>query len=155
MEKIDVKPIPQPDFEGDWFFNTNETYAPGAWENMIKHGVIAAYGYGEATTKAKMDMPSRGDRVFFYVNRKGIIAAGKVAEEISEQGNGIFNKDTKGDEYHRKVNWLVKVPVDKAISASDVSALGYNLPVRCTIGRWNDSKCAEDVANLLKNMEKE
>ena len=141
MEKIDVKPIPQLGFEGDWFFNSNETYAPGAW------------GYGEAITKAKMDLPARGDRVFVYVNRKGIIAAGKVAEEISEQGSGIFNKNTNGDEYHRKVDWLVKVPVKRAVSASDVSTFGYNLPVRCTIGRWNDSKVAERVADLLKNRE--
>lgn len=156
MDKIDVQPISKPEgFDGDWFFNSNETYAPGAWENMIKRGVIAAYGYGEATTKAKMDMPTAGDRVFIYVNGKGIIAAGNVAEEISEQGNGIFDKNTEGDEYHRKVNWLVKAPVERAISASDVSALGYNLPVRCTIGRWAASKVAEKVANLLKNAEKE
>ena len=155
MEKIDVQPISKSGcFDGDWFFNSNETNASGAWKNMIKHSVIAAYGYGEATTKAKMDMPAAGDRVFVYVNKYGIIATGKVIEEVSEQGADIFNKNTMGDEYHRAVEWLGKVPVEKAISTSDVSALGYNLPVRCTIGRWNDSKAAEEVANLLQTREK-
>ena len=152
IDKIEVQPVSQSgSFDGDWFFNSNETYAPGAWERMIEHGVIAAYGYGEATTKAKMDMPAKGDRVFVYVNRKGIIAAGKVAEDMSEQGSGVFDKSTEGDEYHRKVNWLVEVPIENAVSASEVSALGYNLPVRCTIGRWNDLKRAEDVVKLLKS----
>ncbi|MCH8822749.1 MAG: hypothetical protein IH984_04500 [Planctomycetes bacterium] len=155
MDKIDVQPIPKTiKFDGDWFFNTNETHSTGAWKNMIERGVIAAYGYGEATTKMKMDMPATGNRVFVYVNRKGIIAAGNITEEISEQGLGMFNKDTNGDEYHRAVDWITKVPVEKAISSAEVSKLGYNMPVRCTIGQWNDSKIAELVVSELKKREK-
>ncbi len=33
------------EWQGDWFFNTNETHASGANRNMFDEGVIAIYGY--------------------------------------------------------------------------------------------------------------
>lgn len=151
IDKIEIEPISySATFEGDWFFNSNESHSPGAWKNMIDHNVIAACKYGKQITKYKMDKPAAGDRVFVYVNGKGIVAAGKVLEEVSGQGSGIFNKDTEGDEFHRKVEWLVTVPIDDSISSAEVSELGYNLPVRCTIAQWNDGKVAEKVIARLK-----
>jgi hypothetical protein len=116
---------------------------------MIKDEVIAAWGYGEAITKAKMDMPDAGNRVFVYVNGRGIIAAGEVIGDVSERGTNIFGEDPKGDEFHRKVKWLATVQPDQAIKIAEVSQMGYNMPVRCTIGRWNDSRVAERVEKKL------
>lgn len=151
INKIDVEPIVNIyTSSGDWFFNTNETNYIGAWKNMIKHNVIAACFYGKMTTKGKMDKPAKGDRVFVYLNGKGIIAVGKVIDDVSEQGKDIFNVDTEGDEYHRKVEWLAKVSEKDAITISDVSTIGYNMPVRNTIGQWSNTEVADKVLNFLK-----
>jgi len=154
IDKIDVEPISRLGmFNGDWFFNTNETNYIGAWRNMLERNVVAACLYGKAITKAKMDKPAKGDRIFAYLNGRGIIAVGRVTEDVSKPGQDIFNVNTNGDEYHREVEWLARVPKKNAIGISKVSSLGYNMPVRCTIGQWSDSEVAEKVLNLLREQE--
>ena len=53
-------------WRGDWFFNTNETHAPGAWIRMLEQDRIAIFGY--ANGPANLEGTSVGQRVFAYVN---------------------------------------------------------------------------------------
>jgi hypothetical protein len=66
---------------------------------------------------------------------------------MSGDANGYVSsgRDTVSDEKFR---------LAKAISASDVSALGHNLPLRHTLARWSDSKVAEEVARILESRAK-
>src|SRR5450755_2317544 len=83
---IDIEPLPkiqtpaQPSsmsapspWGGDWSFNTNETYAPGAYVKMFEQGVIAIYGYETGPENLRGSKP--GERVLAFVNRKGVMAA--------------------------------------------------------------------------------
>ena len=56
------------EWQGDWFFNTNETNAPNAYQKMFDQGVIAISGY--ETGAANLTGSAKGQRVFAYVNRK-------------------------------------------------------------------------------------
>lgn len=150
IQKIEVEPL---DFygtwAGDWFFNTDETHSSGAWKKMLDQSVIAAFGYGAGLTRHKMDLPNKGDRVFAYVNGYGFIAIGTVIEDESFHSETIFAK-TKDDEFHRKVQWLHQVPLDKAVTAKESTQLGYNLPIRCTIGKMYHGKVAGLIAQELE-----
>lgn len=143
--KIDVMPIVSTKWAGDWFFNSNETFGKDAYSKMIASNVIAAYGYGPTITEHKMNLPAMGERVFMYVNGKGILAVGKVLANSAIQSDTVFGQ-VPGDEYHRAVCWTHKVEPSRAISSSECSRWGYNLPVRCTIGKMSDNR----VANLIE-----
>ena len=150
ITKIDVEPLLyQPTWAGDWFFNTDETHLPGAWEKMREHNVIADFGYGHAKSKHKMDLPRQGDRVFAYMNGYGILGVGRVEEEESYAASTVFQQ-SEGDEFHRKVSWSATVPREQAVRAQEVSQWGYNLPVRCTIGGMSNSKVADIIARELE-----
>lgn len=150
--KIDVVPIvTNKEWSGDWFFNSNETNAPNAFEKMIPLNVIAAYGYGPPTTEYKMNLPAKGQRVFMYVNGKGIVAVGKVLEDSATQEKTVFNDD---DEYHRKVCWTHTVKPTSAIKSSECSQWRYHLPVRCVIGKISDHRVADIIEKELIEREK-
>ncbi len=154
IQKIDVEPIvPTAVWAGDWFFNSDETHAPGAYAKMLEQGVIAACGYGHTKTRHKMALPGKGERVFMFVNRIGIVAAGEVTEDEPVQAMTVFG--TEGDdEYHRKVKWLYTVPNDSAVTTTESSQWGYNLPIRCTIGRMSSGKVAGIIGHELKKRSK-
>ena len=57
---MDIAPLPKiqsqgedvsaEKWQGDWIFNTNETYAPNAYRKMFDQGVIAIHGYETGAT---------------------------------------------------------------------------------------------------------
>lgn len=112
-------------WEGDWFFNTNETNYPGAYKKMFEQNVIAIQGYENGPSN--LEGSNEGERVFAYVNRKGILAVGHVDNGIVIPGNTIFNGDK---EFHLKVKWEISVVGEAGVTNSQVSEQSYNLPVR-------------------------
>jgi len=148
--KIDVMPIvSNAEWRGDWFFNSAETYAPNAFQSMIDLATIAAFGYGPERTEHKMNLPAQGERVFMFVTGRGIIAVGRVLEDQAVQRDTVFgNRD--GDEYHREVRWSYSVAPDEAVTASQCSDWGYNLPVRCVIARIANHHVADLIERTLK-----
>lgn len=137
---------------GHWFFNTNETYAPGAYERMFEKGVIAIYGYDNKGEN--LEGSERGQIVFAYVNEQGLRALGEVIDPAVRQAQGIFfEKDgnPSPEEYHVAVNWKIILPKEKAISASEASRLGYSLPVRGVFGRLHRGSLAKRLEEELRN----
>jgi hypothetical protein len=154
MQKIEVDPIVLPgEWAGDWFFNTDEKHKPGAYEKMLAQSVIADFGYGHAKSKHKMDLPAQGERVFAYVNTIGIIAVGQVVGEESRSADTVFNR-TDGDEYHREVEWKAVVDLTDAVTPQEATEWGYNLPIRCTIGKMGNGRVAGIVARELHKRSK-
>jgi hypothetical protein len=79
---------------GHWIFNTNETYAPGAYSRMFEKNVAAVYGYTNGP--ANLEGASVGDVVLAYVNQQGIRAAGVVFDTPDvTPGSGIFLDTTR------------------------------------------------------------
>lgn len=147
VRQIDVEPLPLKwGWEGDWFFNTNETYGKGAYKKMVEHAVIAVYGYTDA--KERLDRPSPGDRVFMYVNNIGIIGAGNISDEESFPSGDVFGQKTDR-EYHRKLVNLKTVSPKSAIRAAEVSQMGYILPVRSTLCKIYNPTVAKTVAEEI------
>jgi len=132
---LEIEPLPKPlpeggpgaaEWRGDWFFNTNETNAPGAYRKMFDQGVIAIYGY--ETGPENLTGSIAEQRVFAYVNRKGILAVGRIVNGQVVSGSSVFGGER---EFHVKVNWETIVADDKGITNKEVQQThGYNLPVR-------------------------
>ena len=136
-------------FQGDWRFNTDEAETPGkgAYLLMLQQSCIAAWGkvydaYG------KLAEPLPGHRVFFYVNKVGIVAKATFTTSGPFGSNSIFGKETEG-EFHRSVTDLVK-PQNGPLSHTFIyEQTGYYLPV---IGRAIcriDSVAAVKIARLF------
>lgn len=150
IQKIDVEPIVyRGKWAGDWLVNTNEENHEGAYKKMLKQSVIAACGFGLHETKRKMDLPSKRERVFAYLNGYGIIAVGQVEDNKTEQETSVFGRKDK-DEFHRKVSWTAIVDLSNAVATRESSQWGYNLPVRGTISRMYNAKVAELIAQELE-----
>ena len=75
---LEIEPLPvvnwpegntATEWQGDWFFNTNETYGPGAYRKVFDQGVIAVFGYESGP--ANLAGSKKGERVFAYVNQRG------------------------------------------------------------------------------------
>lgn len=135
---------------GHWIFNTNETYAPGAFEKMFSQGVIAIYGYQNGPRN--LEGASENQRVFAYVNGQGIRALGNITDPIVKKGEGIFideNGKQQPDEYHVIVKWEVILPPQKALSNREASAIGYNLPVRTVFGRLHRGQLAKRLEDEI------
>jgi hypothetical protein len=148
-ERIPTEPITrQKGWDGDWFFNTNETHTKGAYQHMISKSVIALFGYDPGKGEAKLRRPSEGDWVFAYVNQKGIIAAGTILDDGPAPGIGVFGEGAK-HEFHRRVKWDYITDVSNAINNSTVSGWGYNLPVRETICKIYDPVIAQRLRQEL------
>lgn len=148
VRQIDVEPLPQEwGWEGDWFFNTNETYGKGAYKKMIEQAVIAVYGYHDG--KERLDKPSPGNRVFMYVNNIGIIGKGLIAGEETFSSGGVFDK--KDDrEFHRTLVDLKVLSGKSAIKSADVSQMGYNLPVRSTLCKIYNPTVAKWISEEIE-----
>ena len=94
---LEIEPLPRvplagenvvAEWRGDWFFNTNETNAPDAYRKMFKQGVIAIYGYENGA--ANLTGSAEGQRVFAYVNRKGMLAVGSIVDGQTISGHTRF-----------------------------------------------------------------
>ena len=142
---LEIEPLPRvplagenvvAEWRGDWFFNTNETNAPDAYRKMFEQGVIAIYGYENGA--ANLTGSAEGQRVFAYVNRKGILAVGSIIDGQTISGHTVFGEE---QEFHVKVEWETIVADDKGVQNREVRQnYDYNLPVRnvfCGIYRHN------------------
>ena len=113
-------------WQGDWFFNTNETHAAGAYMNMFEQGVIAIYGYENGPDNLEGTEP--GQRVFAYVNAHGILACGRVIDGQVVPGDTVFGEEL---EFHLRVEWETVVPDRLGVTTSQVrQRFGKGLPVR-------------------------
>ena len=142
---LEIEPLPKVqavgesvvgEWQGDWFFNTNETYAPGAYLKMFDHSVIAIYGYEDGPVN--LEGSATGQRVFAYVNKKGVLAVGHIVNGQVVAGNTVFNEDR---EFHVKVEWETIVDDDKGVTNGEVRQnYAHGLPVRnvfCGMSRHN------------------
>lgn len=140
---LEIEPLPKvqvagenvmAEWQGDWFFLTNETHAPGAYRKMFDQSVIAIGGYENGP--ANLEGSTAGERVFAYVNVKGILAVGRIIDGQPVSGNTVFGWER---EFHVKVDWETIVADDRGVKKQKVSQeLNYNLPVRnvfCRIPR--------------------
>jgi hypothetical protein len=147
IEKIDVDPVEAKGvWQGDWSFNTNERYCPGAYVKMLRNGVIAVSGY--LNTEEKLNGPRTGDRIFAYLNGRGIIAAGRIGDALAYPSGAIF-KELKNHEHNRKVQWETVVKVDRAIKPAEVSAWNYNYPSLPTLCKIYNGEVAQKIAREL------
>ena len=114
------------DWQGDWIFNTNEKHAPGAYRKMFKQNVIAIYGY--PTGPYPLEGTEAGQRVFAYVNKRGILACGRVVDGQVLPGDTVFGEKR---EYHLRVEWETRVPDDCGVTNAEVrQKFDKWLPVR-------------------------
>ncbi|MFZ0962514.1 MAG: hypothetical protein WAO35_16585 [Terriglobia bacterium] len=149
IEKIDVDPMVSgrdEKWKGDWSFNTNERYCPGSYKKMLKDGVIAVSGYWN--TKEKLNGPRRGDRIFAYLNGKGIIAVGRMGDAPAYPSGAVFN-ELKNREHNRKVAWET-VALNNAITPAEVSKWGYNYPSLPTLCKIGNAKVADKIAKEME-----
>lgn len=149
VKQIEVEPLSFGGiWKGDWFFNTNETYAPGAYKKMLKNNCIAIYGYDNP--KEILSGPNTGDRVYYYRNGMGIIAVAEIDDDIKST-DIIFNQKTN-NEYIRMVKNLISLSDgESGISSAEVKRMGYNLPVRSTLCKIYNAKVAEMLHREIKD----
>ncbi|HWE97802.1 MAG TPA: hypothetical protein VG269_27855 [Tepidisphaeraceae bacterium] len=132
----------------DWFFNTNETHSKNAFHQMLAQSAIALYGYPKGVGEKKLQRPLRGDRVFVFVNEKGIVAVGRFSDNDVLASKGIFHLGADR-EFRRQVRWQCVVNADRAVSCATVAELGYRLPVRCTVGEIDDDSIGDRIEKIL------
>lgn len=149
ISKIDIQPIiPKGGWSGDWFFNTNETYNKGTYTNMFEQSVVAVWGYPNG--QEFLNRPKPSERVFAYINGRGITAVGKFGEKDAFPSGSVFSRENE-QEFHRHVTWETIVEPDKAVKPAESSQWGYNLPVRSTLCRMYHKTIAQKIAvELIK-----
>ena len=139
------------DWHGDWFFNTNETYAPGAYSKMFDQGVIAIYGYPNGPVNLEGSIA--GQRVFAYVNVKGILACGRIVDGSVIHGHTVFDEDK---EFHVKVEWETIVADDQGIKNAEIRRkFDRSLPVRNVFCGLHRSQMADWIADELQRRKHE
>ena len=137
------------EWQGDWFFNTNETYAPDAYRKMFDQGVIAIYGYENGSYN--LTGSDKDQRVFAYVNKKGILAVGRIVDGQVVPGNTVFSEDR---EFHVKVEWETIVADDKGITNGEVrQKYDHGLPVRNVFCGMYRHDIADWIADDLQRRE--
>ena len=133
-------------WQGDWFFNTNETNAPDAYRKMFDQGVIAIYGYQNGPSN--LTGSDEDQRVFAYVNRKGILAVGRIVDGQAVPGVTVFNEE---NEFHVKVDWKTIVADDKGVTNQEVRQNhDHNLPVRNVFCGMSRHDVADWIADELQ-----
>ena len=152
---LEIEPLPKVqgvgesdvgEWQGDWLFNTNETYAPGAYQKMFRQGVIAIYGYENGS--ANLEGSAAGQRVFAYVNKKGILAVGRIVDGQVFSDKTVFSEDR---EFHMKVKWETIVADDKGVTNGEVlQNYGHGLPVRNVFCRISRHSMADWIADELQ-----
>ncbi|MGI9043936.1 MAG: hypothetical protein ACR2GK_07390 [Gemmatimonadaceae bacterium] len=137
---------------GHWIFNTNESYAPGAYQRMFERNVAAIYGYPNGPQN--IEGARKDDLVLAYVNQQGLRAVGRVVDGHVASGEGVF-LDASGaqqpGEFHLAVRWEALVNPAHAISAREASTtFGYILPVRSVFGKLHHGKRAAALEKELR-----
>ena len=113
---------------------------------MFEQGVIAIYGYESGP--ANLTGTQKGERVFAYVNQKGILAMGTISDSQVVPGSTIFGEDA---EFHVKVKWEKTVGEDQGIKNSETRKKHDRaLPVRHVFCEFN-SDIADWVAEKLQS----
>ena len=113
-------------WRGNWLFNTNESWFPGAYKEIFQQGVIAICGYQNGPYN--LEGSESGQRVFAYVNKKGILAVGHITDGKVFPGASIFDGNK---EFHVSVEWEIVLAEDKGISNREVrEKFDHGLPVR-------------------------
>ncbi len=125
----------------DMFFNTNETNAPGAYQKMFCQGVMAIFGY--ETGPQKLKGSTANQRVFAYVNDKGILAVGRVVDGQVICGNSVLGRS---HEYHVKVEWEIVAEGEGITKGKVKEKHDYDLPCRHTFCQMH---CGPDVTNWI------
>jgi len=151
IEKIEIQQrsgIGNETWQGDWFFNTNETNGKGAYEKMFKQSVISVWGYEDG--EERLNEPITGQRVFAYVNGSGIAATGRIGEKPAVSSDWIFGRQSER-EFSRSVNWDYVVDLKDAVTYDDVSHWDYNLPIRSALCRIWKPDAAKKIAAELKS----
>ena len=133
-------------WRGDWFFNTNETHAPGAYKKMFDQNIVAIYGYESGSEN--LQGSSAGQQIFAYANEKGILAYGRIVDGTVHPGHTIFGEN---QEYHMKVQWETIVADDKGVTNREVrEQFQYGLPVRNVFCGLSRHTIANWVADELR-----
>jgi hypothetical protein len=108
---------PESTAEGLFVVNTNLTYMPEAYKNMLQSNKASAYydrKYGIASIR-------RGSQVCLYHNRVGVVAIGKASNEYM---TSVFDGDPDA-EYYVPCNFEYKVDPDtqrdKAVTAAEIN----------------------------------
>lgn len=92
-----------------------------------------------------------GQRVFAYVNRRGILAIGRVVDGQVLPGSTIFGKE---NEFHLNIKWETVVSDDQGVTNREVlEAHNYNLPVRCVFCAVSRHDVAEWIVTQLRERE--
>lgn len=112
---------------------------------MLKDGLIALANY--TNTEEKLNRPGPGERVFAYLNDKGIIAVGRMGDEPAHPSRAIFKEQ---DEWNRQVEWKVVVDEDKGVTPAQASEWGYNVPALAVLGKMANGPVAEKIAKELE-----
>lgn len=151
IEKVDVDRVPpEAEAKGNWLINTNERYYRGAWKKMLAQSLIAVCGFDNS--EDMLNRPHAGDRIFAYLNRKGVIALGRIGDEDAFSSGKIFSEKSN-KEFNRRVTWEVKLPsdqIDRGIRPEEVSKWGYNLPTRLALCAMASASAADRIAFKLK-----
>ncbi len=153
---LEINPLPKVqavgetvvgEWQEDWFFNTNETYAPDAYRKMFDQRVIAIYGYSNGPYN--LTGSDKEQRVFAYVNRKGILAVGRVVDGQVVPATTVFNEE---NEFHVKIDWETTVVDNKGVTKKEVQQkFGYNLPVRNVFCGMSRHDVADWIADELQH----
>ena len=106
---------PYEDLEGDyWILNTNKTYNEGSEDDMLENSKASAYGNPD---KKKIEKIAKGDKVFLYSNKKGIIAVGIGSGYLQKKDVG----KKKDHEYFMNLENFKKLK--KFVSASKIKEI--------------------------------
>ena len=134
-----------------WLFNTDEAETPGQGAYLLMHqqSCIAAWGE-QYNADVLLAEPLAGDRVFFYVNKVGIVAKAIFTTSGPFSSNSIFGKQKEG-EFHREVIELVEPQRGPLSHAFVRQQTGYFLPV---IGRALKSLDRVEAREAARNIEK-
>ena len=131
------------EWQGDWFFNTYETDFPGDYQRMFNEGIIATYGWAP-------DFLEPGQRVFAYVNQKGILAVGDIVDGEVVEGETVSGRLK---EFRLRVQWREIVADDNGVTTSqakDKDKDNRQLPVRHSLCKL-DPAIADWVAEELRH----
>ena len=112
----------------------------------IEPDFALAYGYENGA--ANLTGSSKHQRVFAYVNRKGILAVGSIVDGQAFSGNTVFSTDR---EFHVKVEWKTIVSNDKGVTNMEVRQnCDYSLPVRNVFCGMSRHDVADWIADELQ-----
>ena len=133
----------------DWTLNTNERYSRGAYRKMLDQGEIATFGFVPAEyPKSDIGRIEIGDRLFAYVNRRGVIAYGYAADTQIFPSRSVFDRDS---EYHRRVTWSRIVREDRGVTVAQTLEMfdGRRYPLGCTLSPMNNLAIIEWLVEEL------